>query len=92
VLRGVLDDPDNAFVIAQTELARATSAASLDTYHYNGIPGKGWVTFHPCPICAQNEGAVIPLNAAFPSGDQMPPAHPRCRCSLVPETTTGVQP
>jgi HK97 family phage portal protein len=90
-LGDVLGDPSHALMVAHTELARAVSAASLETYRYNGIPGKGWITYQPCPICAQNEGVVVPLDAAFPSGDTSPPAHPRCRCSLVPETTTGVQ-
>lgn len=84
-LRDVLDDPSHAFTIAQTELARATSAASLDTYRFNGIAGKGWLVFNPCPICAPNAGVVVRLNEPFPSGDQMPPVHPHCRCSLVPE-------
>lgn len=91
-LSDLLDDDGNAEVIAQTELARATSAASLETYAYSGVPGKGWITFDPCPICKPNEGVVVPLDSAFPSGHQMPPAHPRCRCSLTPEFTTGAQP
>lgn len=84
-LRGVLGDEDRAAVIAHTELARAQSAASLETYRFNGVQGKGWLTYQPCPVCRQNEGVVVPLDGPFPSGDQMPPAHPRCRCSLVPE-------
>lgn len=79
------DDPGRALAIAHTELNRAVSAASLDTYRQNGISGKSWLTYQPCPICAQNEGAgVIPLNAAFPDGSQSPPAHARCRCAILP--------
>jgi Phage Mu protein F like protein len=85
-LRDVLDDPDHARVIAHTELARAVGAASLDTYAFNDIPGKSWLTYQPCPICEANEEAgAIKLDASFPSGDDAPPAHPNCRCSLVPE-------
>lgn len=91
-LAGVLGDADRAEMIAWTELARATGAASLETYAYNGIPGKGWITYEPCPLCRRNEGVVVPLDGVFPSGDSMPPAHPRCRCSLTPEVVTGVQP
>lgn len=85
-VRDVLDDPGRAQMIAHTELARAVGAASLDTYERNGIPGKSWLTYHPCPICEANEEAgVIPLDQDFPSGDAAPPAHPRCRCTIMPE-------
>jgi hypothetical protein len=89
-LADLLGDGDRALVIAQTELARATSAASLETYAFNGIGGKGWMTFNPCPICARNEAAgVIPLSASFPGGASAPPQHPRCRCSLYPSPLPG---
>lgn len=84
-LRDVLGDFSRAEAIVNTELNRAVSAGSLDTYRLNGIPGKGWLVFNPCPICAKNDGVVVRLNEPFPSGDQMPPAHPHCRCSLTPE-------
>jgi HK97 family phage portal protein len=90
-LRDLLGDGDRAWLIAQTELARATSAASLDVYAFNGIAGKSWLTFNPCPLCARNEGIVIPLDGVFPSGDQAPPGHPRCRCAVVPEANLPEQ-
>jgi len=76
---------NRAEMVAHTELARAMSVASLDTYRANGIAGKSWITWNPCPVCEQNEAAgVIPMDTAFPGGVQAPPQHPRCRCSLVP--------
>jgi hypothetical protein len=79
-------DGSRAEALAVTELNRAMSAASLDTYMRNGIAAKSWIVWNPCPRCQQNAGAgVIPVDQSFPSGDQAPPAHPRCRCSLVPE-------
>lgn len=78
-------------MIAQTELARAVSSASLDTYRYNGVPGKSWLTFNPCPICQRNADAgSIPLDQTFPGGAAFPPQHPMCRCSIAPSFTTGV--
>jgi hypothetical protein len=40
-----------------------------------------------CPICAPLDGMVTGLDELFESGAlvvDMPPAHPRCRCSLEP--------
>ena len=84
-LREFLDSDSRATSIAHTELNRAMSQASLDAYRANDITGKGWMTFNPCPLCARNEAAgVIPVGQAFPSGDQAPPGHNRCRCSIYP--------
>ncbi|NUQ98855.1 MAG: phage portal protein [Streptomyces sp.] len=85
-LRGILDDPKWAEMVAVTELARATSAASLDTYQANGVAQVDWlIAPSACPMCQENaDASPIPTGAAFPSGDVMPPGHPRCRCSLSP--------
>lgn len=92
-LRGVLDDPHWAYMTAVTETNRAMSAATLDEYEQSGVDGKGWLTAFDqrvCPICGGNEDAgPIPLGEAFPSGHQRPPAHPRCRCGLIPEFDLG---
>ncbi len=79
-LMSVLDDPARAFTIADTELARATSAASADMYDLNGIQQWDWLLSpDACDICVE-EGDGNP----HPLGDDMPPAHPRCRCSSAP--------
>ncbi len=86
-LADLLGDRGRALTIAWTELSRAQSAASLATYEFNGIEGKSWLTYSPCPICQRNEAVgVIPLNASFPGGVAAPPQHPRCRCALRPES------
>ncbi|HEX7095456.1 MAG TPA: hypothetical protein VF183_06205, partial [Acidimicrobiales bacterium] len=37
------------------------------------------------PDCLDNELAgAVPAGEAFPTGDTYPPAHPACRCLLVP--------
>lgn len=88
-LRGVLDDPGWAEMVAWTETNRAMSAAALDSYRLAGIDGKAWFTAadqRVCPICRANEDqGPIALGVPFASGDQHPPGHPRCRCAVVPE-------
>lgn len=87
-LRGILDDPAWAEMVAVTELARATSAASMNTYRDNGIEATFWATADDdrvCLACEENEAqGAVPLGAAFPSSDVSPPGHPLCRCALIP--------
>ena len=82
-----------AETVARTETSAAMGRASLTAYQSRGVEGKRWLTsgfdvdngdaFGPC---MDNERAgVIRLGDSFPSGDDAPPAHPRCRCTLVPE-------
>lgn len=87
-IEGLLDDPQWAHMVATTELNRAMSAATLNTYARNGIEASYWMTAEDervCPECGGNEdaGAVV-LNQAFPDGNAQPPAHPSCRCALAP--------
>jgi SPP1 gp7 family putative phage head morphogenesis protein len=91
-LRGVLDDPAWAERIAVTEISRAVSAATLNTYQANGITQVSWITApdqRTCVICINNESAgALPIGANFPSGAPYPPQHPSCRCSLLPESSS----
>lgn len=89
VLRGILDDPVWADMVAITELARATSAAAMSTYRANGIEATYWATADDdrvcSAVCEPNEAqGAVPLGAAFPSGDVSSPGHPLCRCAMVP--------
>ena len=88
VLRGILDDPAWAEMVAITELARATSAASMNTYRDNGVEATYWATADDdrvCLPCEENEAqGAVPLGASFPSSDVSPPGHPLCRCALTP--------
>lgn len=89
---------DNAFsasraeTIARTETSAANNRASLQAYTSRGVEGKRWMTSGfdvdngQIGPCVENEAAgVIRLGDTFPSGDDAPPAHPRCRCTIVPE-------
>jgi hypothetical protein len=40
----------------------------------------------PCADAEDNALAgALPCGEAFPTGDVLPPAHPGCRCILVPD-------
>ncbi|MBL7487101.1 hypothetical protein [Frankia sp. AgW1.1] len=86
VLRDVLDDPKWAETVATTEMARAMSAASLGSYVDAGLEAVEWLASPTsCEVCQDNEAAgPIPMGSLFPSGDDGPPQHPRCVCSLSP--------
>lgn len=86
-LRTVLKDPEWADMVAVTEINRATSASTLISYAAMGVATKNWMTAADDRVCPQycepnGRDGDIPLNAVFNSGDQAPPAHPRCRCAI----------
>lgn len=92
-LVAVVGDVRKARDIAVTETNRAMSAATLDTYREGGIVASSWMTAtdqRVCLTCFDNEFEapgvvrVVPIGQRYPSGDYHPPAHPNCRCALVP--------
>src|SRR5262249_51552093 len=86
VLEGVLDDPSWADMVANTELARSMTAASMTTYLNAHVSRVMWLAAdadREGPLCQANEGVgEIPLGADWPNGP--PPVHPNCRCALAP--------
>jgi len=88
----VLRAPQRARMIAVTELARATTQAAIAEYREAGFEGKSWsVTGIPpdnrvCPRCKKNGAqGSIPMSQPFDTGDEFTPAHPECRCAILPE-------
>jgi SPP1 gp7 family putative phage head morphogenesis protein len=73
-----------ALMIAVTEQNRAMSAATINRYKEMQIPEMEWEVSDPCDKCAQNANQVVPVGGTFNSGDTQPPAHPNCRCALLP--------
>ena len=75
---------DRADMIVHAETANAIGTVELITAKQNGIKKKRWITSHDDLVsegCWENEQAgEIAIDADFPSGDQAPPRHPRCRC------------
>jgi SPP1 gp7 family putative phage head morphogenesis protein len=79
-----------ADMIARTELALASVTGALDTWKESGVvTGKQWIlgSEHDVPDeCDDNDGVVVGLDEAFPSGDDGPPAHPNCVCDILSVT------
>lgn len=72
--------------IATTEVHTEVEQAIADVFEEQGVELVEWVT-EPgaCPVCADNEEqGPIKRGTAFASGGTAPPAHPRCKCNLVP--------
>jgi len=74
--------PSRAATIATTELTRAASegeSAVVDTLKDQGVDMVGtWMTREDelvCPICGDLDGTEV-------DPDNLPPAHPNCRCSV----------
>jgi len=81
----VIDDPQQALAISQTEMSRAVSVASRNVYETSGVEQVEWLVAEGCEDCQENaEASPIGINEVFPSGDTEPPAHPNCMCSIAP--------
>lgn len=81
---------ERAARIAEYEVASANGAASLESYRgavADGIAVRKawWAEEGCCAVCQANADAgALALDEAFPSGDDATPAHPSCRCVVVP--------
>lgn len=79
---------DRSEMIATNEVSEAYHGGAADFVDDwrggNGPVLKTWETEDdPCDDCAANEGmGAIDSEAPFDSGDDEPPAHPNCRCSI----------
>jgi hypothetical protein len=81
----VINDPERAMVIAQTEMSRAVSVASRELYQDSNVEQVEWLVAEGCADCQENaDASPIGIDEEFPSGDTEPPAHPNCMCSLAP--------
>ncbi len=90
-LRKVLSDTRWADMVAITEMNRAMTQASMDTYRQNGIEAYEYLSAEDNRVCGQcsesEDDGPYALNQV-PSGG-LPPAHPLCRCSISPYFATG---
>jgi len=72
-----------AEMIAVTETTRAFALGNLEAWKSSGVvSGWKWRTAMDdivCPICTEKE-----RNNPYEFGDETPPAHVRCRCSMSP--------
>jgi SPP1 gp7 family putative phage head morphogenesis protein len=84
LINDAIGNPARALSIAITETNRAMSQGAISRYQAANLEKMEWSTSDPCPTCAMNSGQVIDIGGTFNSGAQMPPAHPHCRCALLP--------
>lgn len=85
---------ERAMTIARTETQFAANTGALNGYKASGVvDGKQWLTAEDDLVseeCAANgeagpnQDGVIGLDDDFPSGDDAPPVHPNCRCTIAP--------
>lgn len=73
--------------IARTETISASNQGALQAYDQSGVvEEKEWLAeTDACDICLDIalQGAV-PLHSSFSGGFDVPPAHPNCRCTVLP--------
>jgi len=73
-------DTYRSLMIAQTEVARAMTAATADVYAQNGVRRWDWMTTSgACTACLDRESRN-PHDLA----SEKPPGHPMCRCAMAP--------
>ncbi len=88
---------ERAMTIARTETQMAANSGALTGYKASGVvERKQWATAEDDLVeeeCLDNAAAgpngdgVLDLDDDYPSGDEAPPAHPNCRCTIVPIVT-----
>jgi hypothetical protein len=76
--------PSRALTIAITEQNRAMSFGSIQRYKEAELEKMEWHVSDPCDKCAKNAGVEVEIGQSFPTGNTQPPAHPHCRCVLLP--------
>ncbi len=76
---------DYSDLVAITEVTAAIEEAIIDEAIQQGAEQIWWVDSPgACEYCIANaEASPLPIGSTFPSGDQVPPAHPRCRCTTA---------
>jgi SPP1 gp7 family putative phage head morphogenesis protein len=90
-LAGMIQDSyafsaDRAETVARTETAYADVAGNMASYREASVPKKRWIVGEGCcDECQAMADEVVDMDEPFSSGDDAAPAHPNCRCDVVPE-------
>jgi SPP1 gp7 family putative phage head morphogenesis protein len=91
LINEAIGDAARALTIAITESSRAMNAGAINRYKEAKLNQMEWMTVlsvvggsSACDICAPNAGQQVEIGQAFNSGSYQPPAHPHCRCTLLP--------
>lgn len=84
----ILDNKSRALMIADTEMARAATAGAYGFYKEANEEYVRWSPLRDKRVCAQcaanRDAGPVKVDGLFPSGVTGPPAHPNCRCALLP--------
>ena len=75
-----------ALMIARTEAAIAHNSGQLAAAIDSGVVEyKQWQVSDSevCDDCEENDEEIVAVGDTFSSGDDRPPLHPNCRCTLV---------
>ena len=87
-LRSKLADIGRATTTAITAITRGSGIAALFGYRQRQVDMGQWLIDpggNVCPTCQANaDVGLVPVGQPYPSGDTCPPAHPNCRCAVVP--------
>ncbi|MBC9783539.1 minor capsid protein [Heliobacterium chlorum] len=78
-----------AVVVARTEILRASNQGAKFVYESYGVKRVKWLTAadeRVCKVCGPLHRKLFPIDK-IPFGG--PPAHPRCRCFIVPDIATS---
>lgn len=87
-LSGIVSDPSRAYMIANTETARAMTAGSVQQYRADGVLAVNLLTSPgACDVCVS-----IADNNPQKLAENIVPVHPNCRCSLQPVTDVMAHP
>lgn len=75
-----------ALTIARTETAIADVQGNLVLYkESNIVVSKKWIVGAGCcDLCTELNGEIVDIDSNFSNSTQGPPAHPNCRCDVLP--------
>ena len=72
-------------MIARTEVAASSNFGTVEGYKQAGVTQHQWIVVNPeDEDCLVNEGEIVEIGSAFPSGDTKAPIHPNCMCTTIP--------
>ncbi len=87
-IAGIYDQAKNyrTDMIARTEVSASSNFGAIEGYKQAGVEKHQWAVVDPQDEdCKEDEGAIVKIGDAFPSGAIQPPdPHPNCMCTTLP--------